>query len=209
MHDLVIYGASGMGRETAEMVRRINKRHRFWNFLGFVDDGGRKENLGGYEVLGGMKFIQDFDRSLDVVMAIADPATKHRIYDTLKPCPHVHFPHVIDDTAIISDRVNLGEGCIISAHCTLSVEISLGRCVFLNTGAHVGHDSSLGDFCSVMPSVDIAGGVTVGEDTLIGVGASILQGRRIGARSIVGMGAVVLANVPDGCTVLGNPARKF
>ena len=27
MHDLVIYGAGGLGREVAEIVRRINERH--------------------------------------------------------------------------------------------------------------------------------------------------------------------------------------
>ena len=54
MHDLVIYGAGGLGREVAEIVRRINERHRFWNLLGFLDDGAEAGTFsGGLPILGG------------------------------------------------------------------------------------------------------------------------------------------------------------
>ena len=209
MHDLVIYGAGGLGREVAEMVRRINERHRFWNLLGFADDAEGRQRLGGCEQLGGMSFVKEFGRPLDVALAIASPKTKRRIYEELKPCPHIHFPNVIDVDVILSSRVEMEEGVILSHLCSVSVDTRLGRCVFLNTGVHVGHDTVIGDFCSVMPSVDISGNVAVGEETLIGVGSVILQGKKIGARTTVGMGSVVMADVPGGCTVLGNPARKF
>ncbi|MBQ9565465.1 MAG: acetyltransferase [Synergistaceae bacterium] len=209
MHDLVIYGAGGLGREVAEIVRRINERHRFWNLLGFVDDAEGQENLGGYVQLGGMDFLKTFGSPLDVALAIASPKAKRRIYGELKVCPHIHFPSVIDVDVTLSSRIEMEEGVILSHFCSVSVETRLGRCVFLNTGTHIGHDTVIGDFCSIMPSVDISGNVTVGEETLIGVGSVILQGKKIGARATVGMGSVVLADVPDNCTVLGNPARKF
>jgi len=41
----------------------------------------------------------------------------------------------------------------------------------------------------------------------IGSGATILGGVRIGAEATVGAGAVVVADVPAGVTVVGNPAR--
>lgn len=41
----------------------------------------------------------------------------------------------------------------------------------------------------------------------IGGGAVILPGLSIGARAMVGAGAVVTRSVPDGATVVGNPAR--
>ena len=209
MHDLAIYGAGGLGREVAEMARRINERHRFWNFLGFVDDGEAEGNLGGHTLLGGMEFVKGFGRPLDVAIAIASPKARRKIYEALKPCPHVHFPNVIDVDAKLSSRIDMDEGVIISHFCSVSVDVRLGRCAFLNAGTHIGHDAVLGGFCTVMSSVNISGNVTVGEGTLIGVGASILQGKRIGANATVGMGSVVLTDVPDNCTVLGNPARRF
>ena len=211
------------------MVRRINEHHRIWNFLGFVDDAqealvpelahGRaavptadaeeRENLCGFNLLGDMDFLRSFSRPLDVAIAIASPKAKRKIYEELKLLPNIHFPNVIDVDTTLSSRIEMEEGVIISHYCSVSVETHLGRCVFLNTGTHVGHDTIIGDFCSVMPSVNISGNVTVGEETLIGVGSVILQGKKIGAHSVVGMGSVVLGDVPDNCTVLGNPARKF
>lgn len=41
----------------------------------------------------------------------------------------------------------------------------------------------------------------------LGTGAVILPGITIGAEAIVGAGAVVTEDVPDGATVVGNPAR--
>jgi acetyltransferase-like isoleucine patch superfamily enzyme len=49
--------------------------------------------------------------------------------------------------------------------------------------------------------------VTVGDDTLIGIGAIVLPRIRIGRHVIVGAGAVVTRDVPDGKVVYGNPAR--
>lgn len=210
MHDLVIYGAGGLGREVAEIVRRINERHRFWNLLGFIDDGAQAPALsGGLPLLGGLSFVEGFGRPLDVVLSIARPADKRRIYETLKPHSHVHFPNVIDADTKLSSRIFMEEGIVISHFCSISVDVTLGRCTFVNTGSHIGHDSTLGDFCSVMPSVNISGNVTIGNEALIGVGAAILQGRTIGHRSTVGMGSIVLNDVPEDSTVLGNPARKF
>lgn len=210
MHDLVIYGAGGLGREVAEIVRRINERHRFWNLLGFLDDGAEAGTLsGGLPVLGGRSVAEEFDGPLDVVLSIARPSDKRAIYEALKRCPHVRFPNVIDTDSKLSSRIAMEEGVVVSHFCSLSVDISLGRCVFINTGSHVGHDSVLGDFCSVMPNVNISGNVTIGAESTIGAGASILQGRSVGSGVMVGMGTIVLTDVPDACTVLGNPARKF
>ena len=38
MKDLIIFGASGFGREVAWLVERINNSSPTWNLLGFIDD---------------------------------------------------------------------------------------------------------------------------------------------------------------------------
>ena len=210
MHDLVIYGAGGLGREVAAMVCRINRRHQFWNLLGCVDDGVQdKTEVDGCPLLGGMDFIRNFGRPLDVALTIAKPSVKRRIFTELKECPHVHLPAIIDETSLLPTDFSPGEGCIISPYCAISSNVRIGSCVFFNTGTLIGHDAVLGDFCSLMCHVDVAGNVNVGEDTLIGDHACILQGLRVGARATVGMGSIVMTPVPDDCTVLGNPARRF
>lgn len=85
----------------------------------------------------------------------------------------------------------------------------IGRGAILNTGCSVDHDCILGMTVHVSPGARLAGGVIIGEGSWIGIGASVKQLVRIGSRVIVGAGAVVLADVPDGITVVGVPARPI
>lgn len=48
---------------------------------------------------------------------------------------------------------------------------------------------------------------TIGHDVKIFTGATVFGGVTIGNHVTIGAGAVVSSDVPDGCTVAGNPAR--
>ena len=52
-------------------------------------------------------------------------------------------------------------------------------------------------------------GCTIGDNTLIGMGAIILNGARIGSNCLVGAGALVTERkeFPDGSMILGSPAK--
>ena len=55
----------------------------------------------------------------------------------------------------------------------------------------------------------IVHGCTIGDNTLIGMGATVLNGARIGRNSIVGAGALVTEGkeFPDNSLIVGAPAR--
>lgn len=48
---------------------------------------------------------------------------------------------------------------------------------------------------------------SIGDDVKIFTGATVFGGVKIGNHVTIGAGAVVNSDVPDGCTVAGNPAR--
>ena len=52
-------------------------------------------------------------------------------------------------------------------------------------------------------------GCTIGDRTLIGMGAIILDGAKIGTDCIIGAGSLVTKNtvIPDGSLVMGSPAK--
>ena len=55
----------------------------------------------------------------------------------------------------------------------------------------------------------IVHGCTVGDNTLIGMGAIVLNGAGIGENCIIGAGALVTqnTNIPAGSLAFGNPAK--
>jgi len=209
MKKTVIYGSGGLGREMLEIVMDINKVTPRWEIMGFIDDGVRKgELVNGIRVLGGIEYLSKYQENIAIIFGIADTSVKTKLYNEIKNFgKNFDFPIIIHNTAYVSSSVCIQEGVVIGRFCFVSIDTRLGKCVFLNTRCDIGHDSQIGDFSSLMPSVNVSGNVTVGEKTLIGVQSAILQGVKIGSGVTVGMGSKVMADVPDNCTVMGYPAR--
>ena len=111
--------------------------------------------------------------------------------------------------------------------CDYGYNIRFGRGVFANFGCVfldvVGIE--VGDGCPIGPSVQILAAdhprdpalrrqglesgkpVRIGRNVWIGSGAIILPGVTVGDDAIIGAGSVVTGDVPEGVTVVGNPAR--
>jgi len=65
----------------------------------------------------------------------------------------------------------------------------------------------LGDSVHICPGVHLAGGVSVGDCSWVGIGSNIIQQLRIGAGVVIGAGAAVIGDIPDGATACGVPAK--
>ena len=81
--------------------------------------------------------------------------------------------------------VVIGETCVIGDNVTIYQNVTLG-----GTGKDVGKRHP-----------------TIGNDVVIGAGAKVLGPFRVGDGAKIGAAAVVLKEVPDGATVVGNPGR--
>ena len=131
------------------------------------------------------------------------------------PSPTVHPNVRIAKGAVVRGRVTLDENVSIWYNAVLRGDVD---------AIEVGADTNVQDGCIVHEDFGcpvhigcrvtvghgaILHGCTIGDDTLVGMGAIVLNGARIGAGCIVGAGALVTqgAVVPDGSVVLGSPAR--
>ena len=79
-----------------------------------------------------------------------------------------------------------------------------------NTIIHVDPDCpvTIGDNCTIGHNA-IIHGCTIGNNSLVGMGATILNNAKIGNNCLVGAGALVTENkeFPDGWLIVGSPAK--
>jgi acetyltransferase-like isoleucine patch superfamily enzyme len=106
---------------------------------------------------------------------------------------------------------NIGDGAILGLYTTVTADSMIGKFFHANIYSFVAHDCVIGDFVTFAPRVSCNGGVVIKNHAYIGTGAVIRHSTKakplvIGQGAIVGMGAVVTRSVPDGVTVIGNPA---
>lgn len=92
------------------------------------------------------------------------------------------------------DAIFVGEGSNIQDCAVLHTDI--GKPCRVGRGVTVGHSA-------------ILHGCTVGDNSLIGMGAAILNASVIGAESLVGAGTLITENktFPDGVLIIGRPGR--
>mgnify|MGYP003576516927 CR=1 FL=1 len=83
----------------------------------------------------------------------------------------------------------------------------IGRGTQIDNNVHIGHGAVIGEDNLIVAGTVIGGSCEIGDRNFLGINCSIKQGIKIGSDNVIGMGAVVIHNVPDNTTVVGNPAR--
>ncbi len=90
------------------------------------------------------------------------------------------------------------------------IEIGAGSNVQEGSTLHtdIGYPLRVGRDCTIGHNV-ILHGCTIGDQSLIGMGAVILNGARIGRNCLIGAGALITEGkeIPDGSLVMGSPGK--
>lgn len=140
--------------------------------------------------------------------------TMYRLGD-LAPTPPADGDYWIAPGAHVIGNVVIGSGVGIWFGATLRgdnevIDIGDGTNVQENTVMHtdLGFPLVIGKNCTIGHKVMLHG-CTIGNNSLIGMGATILNGAKIGNNCLIGAGALVTENkvIPDGSLVMGAPAK--
>lgn len=121
----------------------------------------------------------------------------------------------VADSAEVVGRVTLGEDVSIWFNAVLrgdSDTLTIGAGSNIQDGsvlhADTGFPLVIGERVTVGHQVMLHG-CSIGDESLIGIGAVVLNGARIGRNCIVGAGALVTEgkSFPDGSLIVGAPAK--
>lgn len=208
MNELVIVGAGGFARETAQAVRDAGD----FKLLGHLDDnpdlhGGEVD---GVPVLGGCDLVHDLPEAR-VVICVGNPrdyAARARLVRRLG-LPTDRYATVIHPTAAVSATSEVGPGSVLLAHCVLTAAVRVGAHVAVMPQAVLTHDDVVEDHVTITSGVRLGGGVRLERGAYVGSGALVREGTTVGAWSLIGMGSSVLGDVPPGEVWVGSPARRL
>ena len=116
-----------------------------------------------------------------------------------------HFPHI--------GRVKIGNNVSIGSNCSID-KGTLGDTIISNEVkidnlVHIAHNVIIGERTYIIAKSMIAGSVKIGKDCWISPSSAIRNGITIGDNSLIGLGAVVTKNIPENEIWFGVPAKKL
>ncbi len=92
------------------------------------------------------------------------------------------------------EEIRIGAGSNVQEHCVMHVDPGFG--ITIGQNCTIGHKVMLH-------------GCSIGENSLIGMGAIVLNGAKIGRNCLIGAGALITEGkeIPDGSLVMGSPGK--
>ena len=194
---MILYGASGHGKVILDILEELKEEYiEVWDDADevlFLDKTVIKPNSDG-------NIIRD-----KLIISIGINAVRKKVVAKLNKS--ITFGKVIHPKAVVSSRATIGEGSVVMAGAVINPCAEIGKHCIINTCASIDHDCVLEDYVHISPNATLSGNVFVGEGTHIGSAAVSIQGIRIGKWCTIGAGAVVIKDIPDYATAVGNPAR--
>ena len=200
MEDIILIGSGGHAKGVIDTIERQNK----YRIVGFIE---KEENKGkkykNYEVIGSDDDLEKLFlngggvKNAFICMAyLGTSDIRTRLYHRLKEVGF-HLPIVVDETAVVAESAQIGEGSYIGRNAVVNGDAQVGKMCIINNGAVLEHDCVLGDFSHLSVGAVACGVVKIGEETFVGANATILQCLTVGNKVKVGTGAIVLGDVPD------------
>ena len=201
---LIILGASGHGKVVADIALSLNQ----WKTIAFLDDNESLTTSMGYPVIGKTNDFSSFLMDSDFIIAIGNNKTRQDVFIKLE-LANASIVTLVHPKSVIGSYVEIGIGTVIMAGVVINACTKIGKGCIINTSSSVDHDNTLSDFVHISPGAHLAGNVSIGTRTWIGMGSNIIQNVSIFEDVIIGAESVVLKSIEKAGTYVGNPVRRI
>ncbi|RYE41773.1 MAG: acetyltransferase [Hyphomicrobiales bacterium] len=202
---VIVLGAGGHAKVCIDLLRAMGREPSFCI-------GGIEAPLQclGVPVLQGDSHLQRLAAQgyREAFVAIGDNALRQRLGQQVLSIG-LDLVNAISPQAVVAPSTRLGRGIAVMAGAVINADSELGDLAIVNTCASVDHDGRLAPAAHIAPHTGLAGNVTVGERSFLGVGCKVIPGVIIGADVIAGAGSVIIADVPAGNRIAGVPAKPL
>ncbi|MGO2275494.1 acetyltransferase [Pseudoalteromonas nigrifaciens] len=202
---LAIVGASGHGKVIADIAEQLGYTVNFYD-----DAYPSKAYIAHWPIHGtcaGLIALKNTNTTLsnDVVVAIGNNEIRKQKIQLLQQ-NSFNIITLTHPTAVISPYAAIASGTVVFAGAVINAFAKVGVGCIINTAAVVEHDCNIDDFAHICPNVALAGGVSVGNKSWVGIGSQVKQLITIGDNCFIGAGSTVVKNIPDNITAFGSPA---
>jgi len=211
MNKLVIIGGHGNGTVISSTVEDINTVKPTWEIIGFINDGDC-EDINGYRVLGCIEqnVIDELlcDPEIYFYWSLISVKFNHKFIHNLERLniPLERFATIVHPMAVVSSTASLGSGVSVQPFVNIGPNVKIGNHIHIFAQAMIGHGAVLDDYSYVANNACVGANVKMKKGAYIGTNATTIENICLGEWSLTGIGSVVIRNVEDYCTVVGNPA---
>jgi sugar O-acyltransferase (sialic acid O-acetyltransferase NeuD family) len=201
---LIIIGASGHGKVVADIAIKMNK----WQRIEFLDDDESIKICMGLAIIGKTSDAFMYRTEADFFVAIGDNSTREKVQEKLET-EGFSIVTLVHPSAIIGVDVEIKTGTVVMAGVVINSSSSIGKGCIINTNCSIDHDNLIEDYVHISPGAHLAGTVSVGKGSWLGIGSVVSNNINICSSCMLGAGAVVIRDITETGTYVGIPARKM
>ncbi|MDA3867649.1 MAG: NeuD/PglB/VioB family sugar acetyltransferase [Salinivirgaceae bacterium] len=197
---ILVIGAGGLAKELLFAFPELEDR-----FIFYDDVSDKKRLFNHFQILKSEAEVKEhFPEGFAFTIAVGGPKNRAFIYEKFSNLGGKPLTLISKNATIGNWDTSIGEGCLVLGGVMITNSAKIGKGSLINKAVMISHDSQVGEFCDIAPGVR-TGKVDIGNSVTIGINATIIPGTSIGNNVVLGAGTVVIRDVPDNCTVVGNP----
>jgi len=202
----------GGGGHAESIIDSINSM-KLYNIIGIIDTKENQETyVSGVKIMGedqdlAYYFHNGIKNAVIAIGSIGNIELRLKTYDICKKIGY-QFPNIIDKSAVLSNKIKIGEGNFIGKGTIINANVHIGNGCIINTGSIIEHDCIIEDFVHIAPGSVLCGRVVIKKHTHIGAHSTIIQNVTIGEDTLIGAGSLVLKDIPSCKVAYGSPIRE-